>query len=51
VQATPERNSDGPRLASEVLAAIGPETRRFERDDAERRTSSTRGDASYTIDG
>jgi small-conductance mechanosensitive channel len=50
VQATPEANADGPRLASEVLAAIGPETRRFERDDAERRSSSTRGDASYTLD-
>ena len=30
IAATPERASDGPRLASEVLAAIGPETRRVE---------------------
>ena len=51
--ATPENSSDGPRLASEVLAAIGPETRRFERagDGEERRVSSTGGDASYSIDG
>jgi small-conductance mechanosensitive channel len=30
IQAAPERNSDGSRLAGEVLAAIGPETRRVE---------------------
>jgi small-conductance mechanosensitive channel len=28
IAATPERASDGPRLASEVLAAVAPETRR-----------------------
>ena len=50
VQATPERNADGPQLASEILAAIGPETRRFERDDTARRTTSTAGDASFTLD-
>ena len=51
VLATPERTADGPRLASEVLAAIGPETRRFEEtEDRNRATSSTRPDASYTID-
>ena len=49
--ATPEDTSDGPKLASEVLAAIGPETRRFEREDEEeRRTSSTGGSATYSID-
>lgn len=30
IAATPERAADGPRLASEVLAAIAPETRRME---------------------
>ncbi len=30
ISATPERASDGPRLASEVLNAIAPETRRVE---------------------
>ncbi|HEV2999570.1 MAG TPA: mechanosensitive ion channel domain-containing protein [Solirubrobacteraceae bacterium] len=48
IQATPERNSDGPRLASEVLAAIGPETRRLE-DGRPSATSSTRGEASYVM--
>ena len=43
IQATPEDCREGPRLASEVLAAIGPETRRFEREGEERarHTSST----------
>jgi len=52
VLATPERTSDGPRLASEVLAAIGPETRRFEPDGRERTSvSSTHPDAAtYTSD-
>ena len=51
ILATPEDSGDGPRLASEVLAAIGPETRRFEReDDEQRRVSSTRGGATYSID-
>jgi small-conductance mechanosensitive channel len=50
IQATPERNSDGPRLASEVLAAVGPETRRME-DGRPSATSSTRaGEATYVID-
>jgi small conductance mechanosensitive channel len=40
IQATPERNSDGPRLASEVLAAIGPETRRMEDEPAHATTST-----------
>ena len=53
ILATPESSSDGPRLASEVLAAIGPETRRLERagENEEPRVSSTGGDASFTIDG
>ena len=52
VLATPERTADGPKLASEVLAAIGPETRRFESDGRERSAvSSTRPDeATYTVD-
>jgi small-conductance mechanosensitive channel len=52
VLATPERTVDGPKLASEVLAAIGPETRRFESDGRDRSAvSSTRpDDASYTVD-
>ena len=35
ITATPERADDGPALASEVLAAVAPETRRVEagRDD------------------
>jgi small-conductance mechanosensitive channel len=52
VIATPEDSREGPRLASEVLAAIGPETRRFEREDGEqRRTTSTIPDASVEFDG
>jgi small-conductance mechanosensitive channel len=51
VQATPERNADGSALASEVLAAIAPETRRFEREEPSRRTSTTADEASYTLDG
>ena len=52
VLATPERTSDGPRLASEVLAAIGPETRRVEEGEERRQraTSSTRPDTTYSID-
>ncbi len=52
VLATPERTADGPRLASEVLAAIGPETRRFESDGRDRSAvSSTRPDeATYTVE-
>ena len=51
VLATPERTSDGPRLASEVLAAIGPETRRFESDTRRSAVSSTRpGEAAYVSD-
>ena len=49
IQATPERNSDGPRLASEVLAAIGPETRRVE-EEPSRATTST-GDAARFVAG
>ncbi len=41
ILATPEDSREGPRLASEVLAAIAPETRRFERDEAERERRST----------
>jgi small-conductance mechanosensitive channel len=52
IQATPEDSREGPRLASEVLAAIGPETRRFERsgDEPNRRTSSTVPDAQVEFD-
>ena len=51
VLATPERTSDGPALASEVLAAIGPETRRFETDGRRSAVSSTRPDeAAYVSD-
>jgi len=52
ILATPENHREGPRLASEVLAAIGPETRRFERDDRDdrRRISSTIPDASVEFD-
>src|SRR3712207_3662495 len=49
IQATPERNSDGPRLASEVLAAIGPETRRME-EEPSRATTST-GDEAHFVTG
>ena len=52
ILATPEDSREGPRLASEVLAAIGPETRRFERDGEEqRRTTSTIPDASVEFEG
>jgi small-conductance mechanosensitive channel len=52
ILATPEDSREGPRLASEVLAAIGPETRRFEReDDQQQRSSSTIPDASVEFDG
>ena len=51
IQATPEDSREGPRLASEVLAAIGPETRRFEReDDRPKHTSSTVPDAQVEFD-
>jgi small conductance mechanosensitive channel len=51
ILATPEDSNDGPALASEVIAAIGPETRRFEREgDEQRRTSSTGGDATFSIE-
>lgn len=51
IQATPEDSREGPRLASEVLAAIGPETRRFEREDERpRHTSSTVPDAQVEFD-
>ncbi|HWT95004.1 MAG TPA: mechanosensitive ion channel domain-containing protein [Solirubrobacteraceae bacterium] len=39
--AAPEVNAEGPKLASEVLAAIGPETRRFEREEQRDRHVST----------
>lgn len=48
--AAPESNSDGPRLASEVLAVIGPETRRFEREERERHVSTTVPDARVDFD-
>ena len=51
VLATPERTSDGPRLASEVLAAIGPETRRLEPDGRRSSVSSTGSDSAYVLDG
>ena len=50
ILATPERNSDGPALASEVLAAIGPETRRLEDTSRASRVSSTSGEASFVYD-
>ena len=51
IQATPEDSREGPRLATEVLAAIGPETRRFERDDDRpRNISSTVPDAQVEFD-
>ena len=51
IQATPEDSREGPRLASEVLAAIGPETRRFEREEERpRHTSSTVPDAQVEFD-
>jgi small conductance mechanosensitive channel len=49
IQATPERNVDGPRLASEVLAAVGPETRRVE--EKRTATTSTSGGARFVADG
>ncbi|HEV2811981.1 MAG TPA: mechanosensitive ion channel domain-containing protein [Solirubrobacteraceae bacterium] len=48
IQATPERNSDGPRLASEVLAAVGPETRRVE-EGRPGATTSTGGEATFVV--
>ena len=51
ILATPEDSREGPRLASEVLAAIGPETRRLERDAEEGRSStSTLPDAQVEFD-
>ena len=41
IVAAPEDHREGPALASEVLAAIGPETRRFERDEPARHSSTT----------
>jgi hypothetical protein len=41
ILATPEDSRQGPRLASEVLAAVGPETRRFEREEKARHSSTT----------
>ena len=49
IQATPERHSDGPRLASEVLAAIEPEARRLEDRPPSATTSMRGGDASYVL--
>lgn len=51
ILATPEDSRQGPRLASEVLAAIGPETRRFERENERDRHSSTTIPASVEFDG
>jgi small-conductance mechanosensitive channel len=45
IMATPEDSREGPALASEVLAAIGPQTRRFERDEPNRHVSTTVPDA------
>jgi small-conductance mechanosensitive channel len=51
ILAAPGDPSDGPRLASEVLAAIGPETRRFEREEEpQERVSSTRPDTTVSIE-
>ena len=50
ILATPEQSSDGPALASEVLAAIGPETRRLEDTARASRVSSTSGEASFVYD-
>jgi small conductance mechanosensitive channel len=50
ILATPEDSREGPKLASEVLAAIGPETRRFERDEPSRTTSSTVPNANVDFD-
>ena len=51
ILATPDRSHDGPALASEVLAAIGPETRRLE-DTARASRVSTTGtqDAQFVLD-
>ncbi len=48
IQATPERNSDGPRLASEVLAAVGPETRKVE-EGRPSASTSTGGEARFVV--
>ena len=53
ILATPEDSQDGPKLASEVLAAIAPETRRFERDErdeGEERVTSTQPDSTVSLD-
>ena len=51
ILATPERSHDGPALASEVLAAIGPETRRLEDTSRASRVSSTGGgDTQFVLD-
>lgn len=50
ILATPEDSREGPRLASEVLAAIGPETRRFEGDEPSRTTSTTLPHANVDFD-
>ena len=47
IQATPERNSDGPKLASEVLAAVGPETRRVEDARPSPMTTTAPGEARF----
>jgi small-conductance mechanosensitive channel len=51
ILATPEDSREGPSLASEVLAAIEPETRRVERDDRDRRVSTTRPEAWVEFEG
>jgi small conductance mechanosensitive channel len=52
ILATPEDSREGPALATEVLQAIAPETRRLERDEEpERRTSSTVPDAQVDFEG
>jgi len=51
IRATPQDPREGPRLASEVLQAIGPETRRLERDEPSRHTSSTVPDAQVEFEG
>lgn len=50
IQATPERNSDGPRLASEVLAAVGPETRRVDDERPSPMSSTAPGEARFVSD-
>ena len=49
IHATPERNADGARLASEVLALVAPETRRIEPDRPSAVSTTGDAEASFSL--